>query len=83
MLLSGNNVFNYTYSPIKPGGIRKPVLSQPTKNYEGSKKDISWLDKNIMLCRNYEPMLEPSENMVKLAAIKLLLNGPKYHLIIL
>ncbi len=34
----------------------------------------SWLGNDRRLCGNYEPLLENSENMVKLSAIKLLLN---------
>lgn len=37
-------------------------------------RTFSWLDNDRRLCRNYELLLETSENMVKLAAIKLLLN---------
>ncbi len=35
---------------------------------------FSWLGNDRRLCRNYELLLENSENMVKLSAIKLLLN---------
>jgi transposase len=37
-------------------------------------RTIAWFDNDRRLCRNYEFLLESSENMVKLAAIKLLLN---------
>ena len=37
-------------------------------------RTFSWFDNDRRLCRNYELLLESSENMVKLAAIKLLLN---------
>jgi transposase len=37
-------------------------------------RTFSWFDNDRRLCRNYELLLETSENMVKLAAIKLLLN---------
>lgn len=37
-------------------------------------RTFSWFDNDRRLCRNYELLLESSENMVKLSAIKLLLN---------
>ena len=37
-------------------------------------RTFSWFDNDRRLCRNYELLLESSENMVKLATIKLLLN---------
>lgn len=37
-------------------------------------RTFSWLDNDRRLCRNYELLMENSENMVKLSAIKLLLN---------
>jgi transposase len=37
-------------------------------------RTFAWFDNDRRLCRNYELLLESSENMVKLAAIKLLLN---------
>ncbi|PWK77084.1 DDE family transposase [Mucilaginibacter oryzae] len=37
-------------------------------------RTFAWFDDDRRLCRNYELLLESSENMVKLAAIKLLLN---------
>ena len=37
-------------------------------------RTFSWFDKDRRLCRNYELLLETSEEMVKLSAIKLLLN---------
>ena len=37
-------------------------------------RTFSWFDNYRRLCRNYELLLETSENMTKLAAIKLLLN---------
>lgn len=35
---------------------------------------FSWFDNDRRLCRNYELLMENSENMVKLSAIKNLLN---------
>lgn len=37
-------------------------------------RTFSWFDNDRRLCRNYELLMETSENMVKIAAIKLLLN---------
>lgn len=37
-------------------------------------RTFAWFDNDKRLCRNYELLFESSENMVKLAAIKLLLN---------
>ncbi|WGU69357.1 transposase [Capnocytophaga canimorsus] len=37
-------------------------------------RTFAWLDNDRRLCRNYELLLENSENMVKLSAIKILLN---------
>ena len=37
-------------------------------------RTFSWFDNDRRLCRNYELLLENSENMVKLSAIKFLLN---------
>lgn len=37
-------------------------------------RTFSWFDNDRRLCRNYELLMETSENMVKLAAIKNLLN---------
>jgi transposase len=37
-------------------------------------RTFAWFDNDRRLCRNYEFLLESSQNMVKIAAIKLLLN---------
>jgi transposase len=37
-------------------------------------RTFAWFDNDRRLCRNYELLMESSENMVKLSAIKLLLN---------
>jgi len=37
-------------------------------------RTFSWFDNDRRLCRNYELLMETSEEMVKLSAIKLLLN---------
>ena len=47
---------------------------KPTHKRWVVERTFSWFDNDRRLCRNYELLLETSENMVKLAAIKLLLN---------
>jgi len=47
---------------------------KPTHKRWVVERMFSWLDNDRRLCRNYELLLETSENMVKLSAIKLLLN---------
>ncbi|HEY8658848.1 MAG TPA: IS5 family transposase [Hanamia sp.] len=47
---------------------------KPTPKRWVVERTIAWFDNDRRLCRNYELLLESSENMVKLAAIKLLLN---------
>lgn len=37
-------------------------------------RTFSWFDNDRRLCRNYELLMESSETIVKLAAIKLLVN---------
>ena len=37
-------------------------------------RTFAWFDNDRRLCRNYELLMENSENMVKLSAIKFLLN---------
>lgn len=37
-------------------------------------RTFSWFENDRRLCRNYELLMETSENMVKLATIKLLIN---------
>jgi putative transposase len=47
---------------------------EPTHKRWVVERTFSWFDTDRRLCRNYELLLESSENMVKLATIKLLLN---------
>jgi transposase len=47
---------------------------KPTHKRWVVERTFAWFDNDRRLCRNYEFLLESSENMVKLAAIKLLLN---------
>ena len=46
----------------------------PVKKRWVVERTFSWFDNDRRLCRNYELLIETSEAMVKLAAIKLLLN---------
>lgn len=47
---------------------------KPTHKRWVVERTFSWFDNDRRLCRNYELLLETSENMAKLNAIKLLLN---------
>jgi putative transposase len=47
---------------------------EPTPKRWVVERTFSWFDNDRRLCRNYELLLETSEEMVKLSAIKLLLN---------
>jgi len=47
---------------------------KPTHKRWVVERTFAWFDNDRRLCRNYEFLLESSENMVKLTAIKLLLN---------
>jgi len=47
---------------------------KPTHKRWVVERTFSWFDDDRRLCRNYELLLETSEEMVKLSAIKLLLN---------
>jgi transposase len=47
---------------------------KPTHKRWVVERTFSWFDNDRRLCRNYELLLENSEEMVKLSAIKLLLN---------
>lgn len=66
----------------KFGYIIKVIMRQDdtTKDFKPVSKrwvierTFSWFDNDRRLCRNYELLFETSENMVKLSAIKLLLN---------
>ena len=66
----------------KFGYIIKVIMRQDdtTKDFKPISKrwvierTFSWFDNDRRLCRNYELLFETSENMVKLSAIKLLLN---------
>ncbi|MBD3906222.1 IS5 family transposase [Chryseobacterium sp. Ch-15] len=52
----------------------KEKLFKPVHKRWIVERTFSWFDNDRRLCRNYELLMENSENMVKLSAIKLLLN---------
>jgi putative transposase len=52
----------------------KKARFKPTHKRWVVERTFAWFDNDRRLCRNYELLLESSENMVKLATIKLLLN---------
>jgi putative transposase len=52
----------------------KTVDFEPVNKRWIIERTFSWFDNDRRLCRNYEMLLETSETMVKLSAIKLLLN---------
>lgn len=60
--------------------IRIVMRNDTPKNFKPVHKrwiverTFSWLDNDRRLCRNYELLMESSEEMVKIASIKLLLN---------
>jgi len=52
----------------------KKIGFKPVRKRWVVERTFSWFDNDRRLCRNYELLLETSEEMVKLSAIKLLLN---------
>ncbi len=67
------NTFGYllqvTMRNHKAGNLFKPVSKRWIVE-----RTFAWFDNDRRLCRNYELLMESSEEMVKLSAIKLLLN---------
>lgn len=67
------NVFGYIINVI----MRKEDTNKefkPVSKRWVIERTFSWFDNDRRLCRNYELLFESSETMVKLSAIKLLLN---------
>ena len=64
--------FGYMMSVIMRNDTREGF--EPVKKRWVIERTFSWFDNDRRLCRNYEMLLETSETMVKLSAIKLLLN---------
>jgi putative transposase len=65
--------FNYLIQVVMRSDDKKTKFKPVHKRWV-VERTFSWFDNDRRLCRNYELLLETSENMVKLGAIKLLLN---------
>ncbi len=65
--------FGYILQVIMRSDDKKTGF-RPTHKRWVVERTFSWFDNDRRLCRNYELLLETSEEMVKLSAIKLLLN---------
>ena len=66
------NAFGYILEVVVSGDKLKGF--RPIGKRWIVERTFAWLDNDRRLCRNYELLLETSENMTKLSAIKLLLN---------
>ncbi|WP_232779752.1 IS5 family transposase [Capnocytophaga canimorsus] len=67
------NKFGYIIEVVMRNDQRKKDFHPISKRWV-IERTFAWLDNDRRLCRNYELLLENSENMVKLSAIKILLN---------
>jgi len=65
--------FGYLIRVVMRSDHRPPGF-QPVHKRWVVERTFAWLDNDRRLCRNYELLLETSEEMVKISAIKLLLN---------
>jgi transposase len=65
--------FGYIIQVVMRSDDKKSVF-KPTHKRWAVEKTFAWFDNDRRLCRNYELLMESFENMVKLPAIKLLLN---------
>ena len=65
--------FNYLIQVVMRSDDKKTRF-KPTHKRWVIERTFAWFDNDRRLCRNYELLFESSENMVKLASIKLLLN---------
>ena len=65
--------FGYIIQVVMRSDDKKSVF-KPTHKRWVVERTFAWFDNDRRLCRNYELLMESSENMVKLSAIKLLLN---------
>jgi transposase len=66
-------IFGYTISVVMRKDDKSTSFKPVSKRWV-IERTFSWFDNDRRLCRNYELLFESSENMVKLSAIKLLLN---------
>lgn len=67
------NKFGYLINVVMRSSEKKTDFKPISKRWI-IERTFSWFDNDRRLCRNYELLMENSENMVKLSAIKLLLN---------
>lgn len=65
--------FGYLLEVVMRSDDKKAGFKPAHKRW-AVERTFSWFDNDRRLCRNYELLLETSEEMVKLSAIKLLLN---------
>lgn len=65
--------FGYIIQVVMRSDDKKSVF-KPTHKRWVVERTFAWFDNDRRLCRNYELLMESSENMVKLSAIKLFLN---------
>lgn len=64
--------FGYLLNVVMRSDEKKTMFKPISKRWVVG-RTFSWLDNDRRLCRNYELLVETSENMVKLSAIKNLL----------
>ena len=67
------NKFGYLINVVMRSDEKKQEFKPISKRWI-IERTFSWLDNDRRLCGNYELLMENSENMVKLSAIKFLLN---------
>lgn len=67
------NKFGYLINVVMRSDEKKTEFKPISKRWI-IERTFSWFDNDRRLCRNYELLMETSENMVKLSAIKNLLN---------
>ena len=67
------NRFGYLINVVMRSDEKRTGF-QPISKRWIIERTFSWFDNDRRLCRNYELIMETSENMVKLSAIKFLLN---------
>lgn len=67
------NLFGYVIKVVMRKDDKTTEFKPVSKRWV-IERTFSWFDNDRRLCRNYELLFDSSENMVKLSAIKLLLN---------
>ena len=67
------NKFGYLINVVMRSDEKKWEFKPISKRWI-IERTFAWFDNDRRLCRNYELLMENSENMVKLSAIKNLLN---------